>query len=95
MSRKPNSEEIARIIKKITKTLYSAKCWGTGHMLVVRLKSGLPGHLRGDVDAVLDFLIKQGIICVYGRTKHGLAIYLNQKRMQDIEKILSDSQSRL
>ena len=75
------------ISKTIIRKLYSANCWGKGHLLVDRFKHGLPGHFRGDVNPVVEDLIKKCIIIVYGRTKHGLAVYLNIKRKAEIEQM--------
>jgi len=75
--RKKVMQEIELVKKAVIRKLYSAGCWGKGYMLVDRCKSGLPPHLRGIVSKAVKELVKQEIVCVYGRTKHGLAVYLN------------------
>ncbi len=84
---KIDENEYHAISKAIIRKLYSANCWGNGHMLINRFKSGLPGHFRGDVNCVVEDLVKKEIILVYGRTKHGLAVYLNIKKKDEIDKI--------
>jgi len=79
----------SELVKKaIIKKLYSAGCWGRGRMLIERFKSGLPAHFRGFVMHALKELVKDGLICVYGKTKHGLAVYLNIARKKEIEGII-------
>ena len=76
--------DVADLVKKsIVKKLYSAGCWGKGHMLIERFKSGLPPHIRGEVTQVVKKLIKEKFIRVYGRTKHGLAFYLNVAKIHN------------
>ena len=53
------------ISKAIVKKLYTARCFGKGHMLIERFKSGLPSHFKGDVNSVLKDLIKKDIILPY------------------------------
>ncbi|MBU1203751.1 MAG: hypothetical protein KKG60_01650 [Nanoarchaeota archaeon] len=77
------------ITKSIIRKLYTHKCWGKGHMLVERFKHGLPSHFKGDVNYVIKDLIKNQVILPYGKTKHGFAIYLNIKKKDIIEKIIS------
>lgn len=84
---KAGEEEYNLIAKAIVRKLYSADCWGKGHMLVDRFKHGLPGHFRGDVDSVVDDLVRKDVILVYGRTKHGLAVYLNIKKKAEINQL--------
>ena len=76
------------IKKSIIKKLYSTGCWGKGHMLMDRFKSGLPAHLKGEVQYAVKELAKEKIICVYGKTKHGLAVYLNISKKKEIEEII-------
>jgi len=75
------------IAKSIINKLYSCKAWGTGHLLVDRFKSGLPGHFKGNVNDVINDLIQQEIIKVYGKTKYGTAIYLNIKKKREIDEM--------
>ena len=81
--------EVERLIaKSVLRKLYSAGCWGKGHLLVDRLKSGIPSHLRGNVKEALTSLIKEGLVIVYGRTKHGVAVHLNIAKKEEIEQIV-------
>ena len=57
-------------------------------MLVERFKHGLPGHFKGDVNKVLKDLIKQELVVPYGKTKYGFAVYLNIKKIREIEEIM-------
>ncbi len=82
------AESINLIKKSIIRKLYSAGCWGKGHMLFNRLKSGLPAHLRGDVSSAVKNLVKDGLVIVYGRTKYGLAVYLSIGKKKEIEDII-------
>jgi len=54
-------------------------------LLFERLASGIPPHLAGFVKDVLDDLIKEELVCLYGKTKHGDAYQLNNKKLKDIE----------
>lgn len=82
------SEDVyAIIVKAIIRKLYSANCWGRGHMLIERFKSGLPGHFKGDVNAIVEDLVKKQIILVYGRTKFGVAVYLNIQKKSEIDAL--------
>ena len=80
--------ELKLVKKAIIKKLYSAGCWGRGHMLINRFKSGLPPHFRGAVSKAVKELVKAGMVCVYGKTKHGLAVSLNIARKKEIEAII-------
>lgn len=80
------SEGNYRLVRRsILGKLHSAKCWHKGHMLFERFKSGLPGHLKGDVDSVLRDLLKEELVLFYGKTKHGDAYQLNIKKLKEIE----------
>ena len=63
-------------------------------MLYERLASGIPPHLAGCVGEVLNELIQQGLVLCYGRTKHGDAYQLNVKKIDEIEKIIFESQPK-
>ncbi len=77
-----NDEQIAR---HIVRRLYSNCAWGNKHLLINRLKSWLPKHLRGQVNEIVKDLVRKEILVVYGRTKHGLALHLNIKKKAEIE----------
>lgn len=87
MSKELDIEVYRKIARTIIRKLYSVKAWGKGHMLIERFKSGLPGHFRGDVDSVVDDLLRAEIIKIYGKTKHCLAVYLNVKKKKEIDEI--------
>jgi len=82
-----------RIRYLILKKLYNSRRWGKGHMLVKRLKSIVPSHLRGEVFQIIKDLVKEWLIVVYGRTKHGLAVHLNIAKKREIEEILFENQN--
>jgi len=86
-----DAEAIKKVKKTIIRKLYSAGCWGKGHMLMERFKSGLPAHYQGYVTDALDELIKERIICAYGRTKYGPAFYLNISKKKEIEEMIFES----
>ncbi|MBW2986135.1 hypothetical protein KY333_02080 [Candidatus Woesearchaeota archaeon] len=86
MSQRENDVNLVK--RAIVKKLYSAGCWGKGHMLIERFKSGLPPHIRGEVTSAVKKLIKEKLIRAYGRTKHGLAFYLNISKKKEIEIII-------
>ena len=73
---------------ELLEKLYRKTCWGKGHMLVKNLQSVAPTHMRGYVKDALKKLVNLGLIIVYGRTKHGLAVHLNTAKKKEIEKIL-------
>jgi len=79
----------SELVKKaVIKKLYAAGCWGKGHMLIDRFKSGLPAHLRGEATNAVKDLVREGLVCVYGKTKYGLAVHLNIIRKKEIEEII-------
>lgn len=88
MTDRLSREDYEKVEKTIIKKLYSVKAWGKGHLLVDRFKSGLPSHLRGDVDSVIRDLLKKQIVLLYGKTKYGYAIYLNPKKIKEIEETI-------
>ena len=79
-----------RVRKNIIKKLYSKKAFSKGHLLYERLTSGIPSHLAGFVEEVLNDLIMEGLVIHYGKTKHGDAYQLNIKRLKEIEEVISN-----
>ena len=69
--------------------MYANKSFIKGHLLYERLTSGIPPHLAGFVNQVLDDLIKEGLVIHYGKTKYGDAYQLNIHRLKEIEGIIS------
>jgi len=88
MGKKLSDADYLRIKKNIIKRLYSNKAFSKGHLLYERLTAGVPSHLTGFVESVLDDLVKEGLVIHYGRTQHGDAYQLNVKRLKDIEDII-------
>ena len=88
MGKKLLDADYLKIKKNIIKRLYSNKAFSKGHLLYERLTSGIPPHLAGFVDQVLDKLIKEGLVIHYGRTKHGDAYQLNVQKLKEIEEII-------
>ena len=88
MGKKLSDTDYLKIKKNIIKRPYSNKSFSKGHLLYERLTSGIPPHLAGFVDQVLDKLIKEGLVIHYGRTKHGDAYQLNINKLKEIEEII-------
>jgi len=88
MSMKLNRSDFIRIRNNIIKKLYAHGAFSKGHMLYERLQSGIPPHLAGFVDYILQELVKEGLVLHYGKTKHGDAYQLNIKKLEEIEKII-------
>ena len=88
MGKKLSSSDYLRIKKNILKRLYSNQAFSKGHLLYERLTSGIPPHLKGFVEDVLNDLIKDGFILFYGKTKYGNAYQLNIKKLKEIEDII-------
>jgi len=88
MGRKLSKTDYIKIKKNIIKKLYSNKAFIKGHLLYERLTAGIPPHLAGFVDDVLNDLLKQELIINYGKTKYGDAYQLNIKRLKEIEEII-------
>ena len=88
MGKKLLSTDYLRIKKNIIKRLYTNKAFSKGHLLYERLASGIPSHLAGFVNQVLDDLIKEDLIIYYGRTKYGDAYQLNVQRLKEIEELI-------
>jgi len=89
MGNKLSNLDYLRIKKNIIKRLYANKAFSKGHLLYERLTSGIPPHLAGFVNKVLDDLIKEGLVVHYGRTKYGDAYQLNIQKLKEIEEIIS------
>jgi len=77
-----------RIKKNIVKKLYTKQAFSKGHILFERLKGGIPPHLHGFIIDVLKDLMKEDIVLLYGKTKHGDAYQLNIKKLKEIEEII-------
>ena len=86
---KLSKSDYIKIRKNIIKKLYSKKAFVRGHLLYERLTSGIPSHLSGFVEEVLNDLIREELVIHYGKTKHGDAYQLNIKRLKEIEEIIS------
>ncbi|PIN74466.1 hypothetical protein COV18_07480 [Candidatus Woesearchaeota archaeon CG10_big_fil_rev_8_21_14_0_10_37_12] len=85
---KLNQEDHSRIKKNTIKKLYSNQAFSKGHLLYERLQSGIPTHLQGFVKNILDELIKDELVLIYGKTKYGIAYQLNIKKLKEIEAYL-------
>ena len=88
MGKKLSDSDYLRIKKNIIKRLYANKSFSKGHLLYERLTSGIPPHLTGFVNQVLEELVKEGLVIYYGKTKYGDAYQLNVKRLKEIEEII-------
>lgn len=77
-----------KIKKNILKKLYAHHAFSKGHLLFERLQSGIPPHLTGFVQYVLEDLLKEELVLFYGRTKYGDAYQLNMKKLKEIEELL-------
>jgi hypothetical protein len=56
--------------------LWRNRCFGKGHMLIDNLFGGFPSHIKGQMQAELDKLIKENIV-IKKPSKHGKAVYIN------------------
>jgi len=88
MGKKLSKSNYVKIKKNILKKLYSNKAFSKGHLLYERLTSGIPPHLAGFVDDVLNDLLKESLVIYYGKTKHGRAYQLNIRKLKEIEEII-------
>ena len=86
MVRKPSAEEYEKIKRNILKKLYAHKAFRKGHLLFERLQHGIPPHLAGFVEEVLEDLIQERLVMLYGKTKHGDAYKLNIEKLGEIEE---------
>ncbi|MBS3128386.1 hypothetical protein J4410_04530 [Candidatus Woesearchaeota archaeon] len=68
--------------------LYAHQAFTKGHLLYERLQNSIPGHLKGNVKDVLDDLMREGLVLLYGKTKHGDAYQLNIKKLAEIESFI-------
>ena len=82
---KLSASDYTKIKRNIIKKLYANKAFVKGHLLYETLASGLPSHLTGSVLIVLDDLLKEEIVLLYGKTKHGDAYQFNVKKLKEIE----------
>ena len=87
---KLSKSDYIRLRKNIIKKLYSKKAFIRGHLLYERLTSGIPSHLSGFVEEVLNDLIREELVIHYGKTKHGDAYQLNIRKLREIEEIISN-----
>ena len=46
----------------------------------------MPSHLKGFVREILEELVREGLVRLYGKTKHGNAYQLNIEKLNEIEK---------
>ena len=88
MGKKLTKKEYIKIKKNILKKLYSNEAFHKGHLLLETLKHGVPSHLKGFVEDVLDDLIKEEFVIYYGKTKYGDAYQLNIKKLKEIEEFI-------
>jgi len=88
MGRKISESEYNKIRNQVIKKLYYQKAFSKGHLLYERLTSGIPSHLKGFVDEVLNDLIKEELVIFYGKTKYGNAYQLNIKKLKEIIEII-------
>ncbi|MFT4309371.1 MAG: hypothetical protein ACMXYL_02710 [Candidatus Woesearchaeota archaeon] len=88
MGKKLSESDYYRIRRNILKKLYSNTAFSKGHVLFVRLQSGIPRHLSGFTVDVLDDLLRDGLVIYYGKTKYGDAYQLNIKKLDIIERII-------
>ena len=91
MGKRLSNADYLKIKKNIIKRLYANKAFSKGHLLYERLNSGIPSHLAGFVNQVLDDLIKKEIVIHYGRTKYGDAYQLNINKLKEIEEIIFEN----
>jgi len=88
MQKRLTQEEHQKIKRNIIKKLYANKTFRKGHMLFERLQTGIPPHLSGFVKDVLDELIREDLVVLYGKTKYGDAYQLNMGKLREIEEYL-------
>ncbi|VVB81741.1 Uncharacterised protein [uncultured archaeon] len=88
MGKRLSKSEHEKIKKNILKKLYANQAFSKGHLLYERLMSGIPSHLKGFVKEVLDDLIKEELVILYGKTNYGDAYQLNIKKLKEIEAII-------
>ena len=88
MGKKLSKSEYKKIKGQIIKKLYYKKAFSKGHLLYERLTSGIPPHLKGFVNEVLNDLIKEELVIFYGKTKYGNAYQLNIKKLKEIIEII-------
>lgn len=88
MGKKLSKQDYLKIKKNILKKLYSNQAFSKGHLLYERLTSGIPPHLKGYVKDVVDELVKEELVLLYGKTKHGDAYQLNIKKLKEIEDVI-------
>ena len=88
MGKRLNKVEYLKIKKNILKKLYSNQAFSKGHLLFERLQSGIPSHLQGFVKDVLDDLVNEELVVLYGKTKFGDAYQLNIVKLREIEELI-------
>jgi hypothetical protein len=88
MNNEDYNENYQKIRRNVIKKLYANKTFGSKHLLYERLLAGIPGHLAGQVKDVVNGLVKENIVLLYAKTKHGKAYQLNIKKIKDIEDIV-------
>ncbi len=76
------------IKRNILKKLYAHGAFTKGHLLYERLVHSTPSHLSGFVGDVLQDLMKEELVLLYGKTKHGEAYQLNIMKLKEIEEII-------
>lgn len=80
--------EIEDIKKFIVKKLFHHGYIGGRHTAVENCAKGLPGHIRGDAKEAIRELMHEEII-IQKPTNYGLHVFLNPRKLEEIEKYLN------
>ncbi|MCX9013982.1 MAG: hypothetical protein OIN89_04160 [Candidatus Methanoperedens sp.] len=60
---------------------------GKRHTPFKNALKGIPMHQRGEAKAILENLIKRGLVSPY-QTGHGMDVRINPDRIQDVKRII-------
>ena len=90
---KVKKSEYVKLSRTLIRKLYDETCFGKGSIYLDNLKRGIPKEHVGNVEVVLNALVKQSI-CGKKKKEHGWKYFLNIKRLDKIREIIKEKESR-
>ena len=84
-----NDEELRNVLRAtILKKLKRRGKWGEAHMSVDKLTSGIPKHLRGLAEEVVEDMIRERVLLTKP-TSYDLEVSLNPRKKAEIKRIIN------
>jgi DNA-binding PadR family transcriptional regulator len=86
--KKLKGKQLEILKREILQKMYSQAVWEKGHVLEDTIAHAVRRDQRGSVYYALKELVKEGLVKVYGQSRHGTAYQLNIEKKADIEAAL-------